>query len=76
MNNSGADISSMRLVSIWTNDGDCMGQTIWFILSEFNVAGEIALRLVAISGDGQRLITRSNNLVTIIMTTIHKNKNI
>ena len=53
-----------------------MGQTIWFILSEFNVAGEIALRLVAISGDGQRLITRSNNLVTIIMTTIHKNKNI
>lgn len=40
------------------------------IVSEFSVTGEIETRMYVISGDGKRLITRSNGQATLTMSTI------
>lgn len=40
------------------------------VVSEFNVSGNVGTRLFDISGDGMRLITRSNNQSSLTMTLI------
>lgn len=60
-----ADIDGTHGGDVWSVDPNTNA-----VINEFNVDGEIHKGMYRISGDGQRLITRSNDQATLSMTTI------